>query len=304
MRRCLVLFVLALLVASCSSDDPGDPGDIVETVSRPDTPSGPSHLNPSVVGVFMTGGAVSNYGHAVEYRFDLGAGSLPWTSETEASRAWSALGDVTIRSQARCTVDTLVLSSWSVDKTVTVAHETISKPDVPTGPASLCSGQSYDVTAGGAVSDFGHPIEYRFNWGDGSSSEWSAADSDGHAWAAGEYPVVTQARCAIDTDAALVPPAQSDALNVTVGEVITFDISGPSTVSRGQRVTYCAANAKSSCGNDVNVAFAVTGGTLSGRGGECRQWTAPLVPDLYRMTVTVRSGVGGEAVKTFDITVP
>ena len=53
----------------------------------------------------------------------------------------------------------------------------------------------------GSVSEAGHAVEYRFDWGDGDMSDWGPGQ-DTHAWAApGIFPVKAQARCATDTNA-------------------------------------------------------------------------------------------------------
>jgi hypothetical protein len=94
-----------------------------------------------------------------------------------------------------------------------VAPETISTPSI-SGPASASPGTIYPYTASGAVSSLGHPLQYLFSWGDGTTSTWNLSAGASHAWmAAGTYTVTVQARCSIDTG---IVSAISSPLAVTV----------------------------------------------------------------------------------------
>ena len=74
--------------------------------------------------------------------------------------------------------------------------ETVSAPSTPSGPSGGQPGTSYDYTTGGSSSSLGHAVEYRFDWGDGSYSTWSASTGASHSWAtSGMYQVKAQARC-------------------------------------------------------------------------------------------------------------
>ncbi|MDD8012287.1 MAG: hypothetical protein PHX05_02280 [Acidobacteriota bacterium] len=80
--------------------------------------------------------------------------------------------------------------------------ETISAPTIPTGPAAGTIGASYPYASGGSISDLGHDVQYKFDWGDGTDSGWLAVGSAtaSHIWAAaGTYSVRTMARCATHT---------------------------------------------------------------------------------------------------------
>ena len=86
------------------------------------------------------------------------------------------------------------------ERQVRIEKESISTPNTPTGPGSGNVGTSYSYSTGGAGSNLGHNIEYRFDWGDGSYSNWSSSTSASHSWSsAGTYYVKAQARCATHT---------------------------------------------------------------------------------------------------------
>jgi hypothetical protein len=104
-----------------------------ESVTTPNTPTGPSGGNVGQSRTFTTGGATSNLGHAVEYRFDWGDGSYsPWSSSTTASHSWSAVNTYTVKAQARCATHTGIISSWSSGTSIN-----ITAPTPPAAPSGL-----------------------------------------------------------------------------------------------------------------------------------------------------------------------
>jgi hypothetical protein len=92
------------------------------TVSTPSTPDGPSNGNTSVSYMYTTGGSSCSQGHSVEYRFDWDDTTYSsWSSSTSGSHAWSSADTYQVRSQARCSVNNSIVSSWSSAKTVTIS---------------------------------------------------------------------------------------------------------------------------------------------------------------------------------------
>ena len=86
-------------------------------------------------------------------------------------------------------------SNKSVTAYFTQSLETISIPDTPTGPSSGSINESLNFTTGGSISNIGHAVEYRFNWGDGIISDWGSS-SQNHRWTtSGFFLVSAQARC-------------------------------------------------------------------------------------------------------------
>ena len=81
-----------------------------------------------------------------------------------------------------------------------VATETVSTPNLPSGPGNGGPGTSYSYATAGAVSSQGHAVEYQFDWkGDGTDlSPWGAA-TQSKTWATvGAYQVKARARCVTD----------------------------------------------------------------------------------------------------------
>lgn len=77
---------------------------------------------------------------------------------------------------------------------------TITTPDTPAGSTTGLAGEVLAYTSGGSscsVPGAGEYIlEYRFDWGDGTFSGWSAVAGASHSWGtAGSYVVRAQARC-------------------------------------------------------------------------------------------------------------
>lgn len=136
--------------------------------------------------------------------------------------------------------------------------ETISAPDTPSGPASGEIGQSLEYTTGGSTSNLGHPIVYRFIWGDGTSSAWNSTPRASRAFATtGTFQVFTEARCATDTH---IGSARSECLSVEIG-ASTHTVSlpstptGPSVGTVGQTYAYSTGGAVCSHGHPVQYRF-------------------------------------------------
>ena len=77
-------------------------------------------------------------------------------------------------------------------------EEDVSAPTVLTGTTIGLTRVLYSYATGGSSTDRGHPVEYRFDWGDGTYSTWSATPSDMHSWSSSGIKLVrAQARCQI-----------------------------------------------------------------------------------------------------------
>lgn len=194
--------------ARCAIDTPvvSDWSSILPvTISAPETVSIPTTLNGATSGTtgtsytYSTGGSTSSLGHPVEYQFDWkgDATDLSAWGSTSQSKTWSTAGTYIVRARARCAVDTSVISGWSSALTVNITvPETVSAPTILSGPAKGITGVSYTYSTGGSLSNFGHPLEYQFDWGDGNLSDWSASTTALKSWSSpGVYSVRSQARC-------------------------------------------------------------------------------------------------------------
>lgn len=78
--------------------------------------------------------------------------------------------------------------------------ETISTPSSPTGLSNGTTGTTYTYTTGGSSSNLGlgHPIQYLFEWGDGTNSGWLPVGktSASKVWTSdGSWLVKVKARC-------------------------------------------------------------------------------------------------------------
>ena len=81
----------------------------------------------------------------------------------------------------------------------TTIPETVTTPMTPTGPSEGGIGDPLTYYTSGSTNTAGHPVEYRFGWGDGTYSPWGS-NSYTHQWFShGSYEVRSQARCAIHT---------------------------------------------------------------------------------------------------------
>ena len=115
--------------------------------------------------------------------------------------------------------------------------ESVSPPTILEGPKSTIVNKSNIYSTGGSSSSTGHPIQYRFDWGDGTTSGWLAAGtiSASKSWvSSGLYDVKVQARCAHDTTN-ISPWSQSLSVAVSVFSVVSPN--GGETLTAGTTQT-------------------------------------------------------------------
>lgn len=73
--------------------------------------------------------------------------------------------------------------------------EEISTPSTATGPSMGKVGQSVTFSSGGANSNLGHSIQYQFDWGDGTQSNWGPSSQTHSYSSTGTQSVKVHARC-------------------------------------------------------------------------------------------------------------
>ncbi|MFH1231555.1 MAG: hypothetical protein V1709_08690 [Planctomycetota bacterium] len=231
----------------------------IETVSTPNLPTGTISGTTGTSYDYSTGGASSDLGHAVEYQFDWGDGNYSdWSISTTVSKSWSSANTYIVKAQARCAAHTSVSSTWSSGLSVTInLPETVSAPTQPTGIISGTTGTSYDYSTGGASSNLGHAVEYQFDWGDGSYSDWSTSTTVSKSWSsANTYIVKAQARCATHTS---VSSTWSSGLSVTIN--LPDTVSAPTqptgiiSGTTGTSYDYSTGGASSDLGHTVEYQF-------------------------------------------------
>ncbi|RKZ07270.1 hypothetical protein DRQ32_10265, partial [bacterium] len=193
--------------------------DVTETITRPQTPAGDTPVEVSITHSYTTRHATSSMGHTLEYRMDWGDGSLSdWAAVLRFDNAWDTPGSYEVKAQARCQQHPDVMSDWSyVSLAVTVqASETVSTPDAPDGPTTGLTQDILRFDFTGAVSSWGHELQYRVDWGEGIQTSWNINDFHAHSWnTPGSYDVLVQARC---TEHPTVETAWSAATTVTISE--------------------------------------------------------------------------------------
>jgi PKD domain len=208
----------------------------------------------------MSHGVNTTLGHEVEYQFDWDDGSYSdWSASLSASHAWTTAGVYFITVTARCAVHTTILSNPSIalNVVITDAAETVSAPTRMSRERSIVTIDT-DIwySASGSISSYGHDLEYRFDWGDGSISDWGAAPGEwiDHSWSEyGSYSVKAQARCIADTpvvsdwatvlndlivrESITVPTTPTGPGSGILGAILTFNAGG-STSSDGHALEY------------------------------------------------------------------
>ena len=193
-----------------------------------------------------------------------------------------------------------------------VNEEEVSPPAAPSGPADGYAGQILAFSTTGSVSEAGHPVEYRFDWGDGDMSDWGPGQ-DTHSWvAACVFPVKAQARCAADTNAlSLWSGTASVNVRTPVPGVVRLVSSSMSVSENSGSVTgwveraagfdwaasvrYSAVAKTARAGTD----FLVVTGTLAWADGEAeaKPVIVPIVDDtvyefIERFTLSLTNALG------------
>jgi len=254
-----------------------------ETVSSPNTPIGGTNGVLGTNYTYSTSGSTSSSNDPVQYLFDWGdqtnSGWLP-VGQASATKSWSSTGTFQIKVKARCSIHTSVESIWSEILTIAISAETVSTPSSPVGSTIGVTEGIYNYSTGGSSSNFGHSIEYRFDWGDGTYSSWSSSASASKSWPNIEsYTVKAQARCATHNS---IVSDWSSGLSVTIvaETVSTPNIpSGPTMGTTSKNYTYSTAGSTSNLGHTIQYQFdwMGNGSNLSSWGSatQSRTWTNP-----------------------------
>jgi len=124
-----------------------------------------------------------------------GFGSSGWTDSR--SHSWSSLGTYYVKVYAQ---DSHYASSgWSSSLTVTISNRAPNTPSTPSGTIDGYENFFYSYSTSATDPD-GDKVQYRFDWGDGSVSDWTGLVSSGssanayHSWSSGVYYVEAQAK--------------------------------------------------------------------------------------------------------------
>jgi hypothetical protein len=270
-----------------------------EKISTPTTPTGENLGDIGVTYEFKTGGSLSTLGHSVEYQFDWGDGSFSaWGSATQ-SKSWNTLGTFVVRARARCATDTSVVSDWSSGLSFVI--EVVTIPSQPAGPLNGMRGQPNKYTVGGALSTRNDPLEYQFDWDDGSLSNWISATTDPETgistaseiktWTtSGTYKVRARARC--QTHPTLVSDWSSELVVVIEFVSTPTTPAGPTNGFVGWGYHFTTGNSSSDSGDPIQYRFDWGDGNKSewlpiGTADVGKAWTAP---GTYAVRAQARCG--------------
>ena len=159
--------------------------------------------------------------------------------------------------------------------------EGISTPNLPSGPTNAETNTSYSYVTGESTSNVGHSIQYFFDWGDGTNSDWLpvGTTSASHSWtSAGTYLIKAQARCAAHISTV---SSWSGNLSVIVDTVSTPTTpSGVTSGTVGVSYVYSTSGSSSESGHSVQYLFDWGDGTNSGwlpvgKTSASKSWTLP-----------------------------
>lgn len=146
--------------------------------NNPDTPDGPSVLGFGETGTYNTSG-IEPDGDQLQYRFDWDADGAhdysDWTSLDSSGHIgslqndWTIGGTYVVKAQARDEYDSI--SGWSSGYTVNIISPPLT-PTIPSGPTNLGETDS-GMYSTSAIDPDDNRVQYRFDWGDGTISDWT-----------------------------------------------------------------------------------------------------------------------------------
>ena len=184
--------------------------------------------------------------------------------------------------------------------TLTVQPDFVSVPDQPAGPLYRQMDEVGTYTTGGSTTTLGNPVEYQFDWGDGTQSEWGSAVHS-HAWSAEDFYVLTvRARSQVNParvstwSQAIVVIVDSTmpVVEIMTNDGVDFDTNGPQVVLEGIAEDALAGlESVSISTGDVNE-------------GTPQAWrfTVDLDPGANPLSVTATDNAGNYALDTITIT--
>lgn len=176
--------------------------------TTPSTPNGPAQGAVNASYHFSTR-SFDHENDDIRYQFYWGDGTRSdWTGYTasgafdSAAKSWTQAGTYSVRARARDKAGEVSDSSetHTISIMQSLPNRSPAVPAVPTGPDSGWKDSVCTFSTSGADPD-GDDVSFRFDWGDGNTSRWSAllpsgsAVSDTHSWVeAGAFPVRAMAR--------------------------------------------------------------------------------------------------------------
>ena len=155
------------------------------------------------------------------------------------------------------------LPIWPVRGGTIAEH--VTTPLSPSGVTLETIGTISTYSTGGSVSSLGHVVEYQFDWGDGTYSDWVASGVASKSWNSIDiFRVRVRARCAehitVVSDWSL--PLQVMIILETIS-VPSF-LTGSSTGTTGIEYTYATGGASTNLSHEVQYLFDWGDGTDSG----------------------------------------
>lgn len=239
---------------------------------------------------------------------------LHWSTGSDNSFTWDTVDTTSLQYSIGQfqPLDTLSVWAFATDSignigeseelTVIVSPEDITAPTQPSGSKYVLPSSSYSFSSDSSISNLGSPLEYRFDWGDSTYSDWGI-NNRSHSWLSNGYFLVSaQTRSIVDTTH---KSAWSDPLAVWVdSDVPTVNIltNNGSDFSWSEDFVI-VEGMTSDIGSGVDSVFTSAGlmnnGNVSNFG-----FKVPLgsVGSSTPITITAKDKVGNEGSASMNIT--
>lgn len=271
----------------------------LHTVSTPSTPSGPSSGVTGTSLAFSTGGSTCTAGHSVQYRFNWGDGTTSSWGASSQSKTYSSAGNYSVTAQARCATDNTILSSSSSGKSVAITAHAVSTPTTPSGPSSGVTGVSLSYSTGSSSCNAGHSVEYRFSWGDGTTSAWGSSSQSKTYSSAGNYSITAQARCVTD-NSILSGSSSAKSVSIAIHTVSTPSTpSGPTKGSTGVQLDFNTGASSCNAGHSVQYRYEWGDGVTSAWGSSAQSHTYGS-PATYTLRTQARCATDTTVLSSFS----
>jgi outer membrane protein assembly factor BamB len=259
-------FALVIVSMVCKKTPVGHP---------PATPSAPSGITNGCISTSydFTATTTDPDSDSVCYRFQWGDGATSewcnWVASGETasmSHTWTSANTYQVKVQAKDRPDNT--TDWSAALAVTITNNRPpGTPAVPSGP-STAPKDSVCIFTSIATDPDGDGVSYRFDWGNGDTSEWGNWAQSGSPGAAGyAYPrsgafqVRAQARDINEARSAWSSPL-SIIIRNPYPPTTPSAPTGPSSGNRGETLTF-ASTASDSGGDSISIRFSWGDGDTS-----------------------------------------
>jgi hypothetical protein len=170
--------------------------------NTPPAPTGPTDGTHNKQYTYSASTTDPNAGDQIYYQFDWDAsgghdysgwlGPYDSGSTVSKSHKWNSAGEFDVKVKAKDLADSE--TAWSPALNVHMGNTAPNRPARPSGPPEGIISKEYTYSTVASDPE-GDNLQYKFNWGDGTESDWSTTKTATHSWSeVGSYDVIAKAK--------------------------------------------------------------------------------------------------------------